>query len=802
MNIITRLLLLSCFYLFLPGILNAQEIPLHSINGLILDSLENKPINFATIKLMSKENILRTSISNADGNFVLEKIPSGRYILSFIHLGYRQYEVPIVIESSNINLPTVLLSSKVSTLEDVNIIKKKVLIDQKIDRIIYNISADPDNKTLDALSIFRKIPYLTVQSNETLLMNGSSSFKVLVNGRKSNVFNQNPADILRGMPAENIESVEVITTPGVKYDAEGVNGIINIILRKIPIGYLGKLTGRYNTPSAGPSVNNTFTLKGKKWGVTEYFAFNNRKTTPMSSEFTRELINQPLSVNQSNLLASRNNMILATAELSYEMDSLNLFTTSLNLNNYYIKHTNTRTIDIYNNSALSHYDVNNNRSLPRGLLDFDLNYQHTFKSNNLAKLTASYQYSNSFSNQRDTNIFSNQINYSMPDYVQSNNAKFVENTIQLDLTVPKRGTELEIGAKAIFRNSSSSYNTFFLNALTHQLVTTADNNFDYIQNVLGAYGSFQFQFLSAQAKIGARIENTVTEANFMNSIGTSVSQNYLTFIPSLLFQFKLGEEGKLNIGYSKSIVRPGIAMLNPFLNRNMTQNQSTGNPFLEPVVYHSIKGSYSIFKEMGFIAGLNYSFANNVIQPVFSQVNDVTKQSFANILSQNRLGVNFSLDYSLKKISSYISFNIAYARLKGDYENVNYENDGYEYSTNIDLGYAITKTFRTGINLNYVSPRVYLQQESKNFVETSLTASKSFLNRKLLLSGYINNPFKKAVNQTSEILTTDYYQWNHSYRYFRQFNISMTYNFGKLKKSIARTDKEIQNNDIATEGRL
>lgn len=280
------------------------------MNGKLIDSLTTRPVAYATIQLLLGEKHLHSTYSSADGSFAFEQLKPGNYELRISAMGFRQLHHKVSLTTGLLDLQAIYLQQSVKSLDEVRISSSKPLVAQKTDRLIYNVTADPDSRTMDALSIFRKIPYLSVQSNENLLMAGSSNFRILVNGRKSAVYNFSPAEVLRSIPAANIDYVEVITSPGAKYDAEGAAGIINIVMKKIPLGYQGRITGRYNTPNAGPSLNNSLSIKGRKWGLAEYFTFNHRRTLPVDGWSLLE--SGPTSVRQGNTIAARSNMVLAS----------------------------------------------------------------------------------------------------------------------------------------------------------------------------------------------------------------------------------------------------------------------------------------------------------------------------------------------------------------------------------------------------------------------------------------------------------------------------------------------------------
>lgn len=774
--------------------LHAQAVS-SGMNGKLVDSLSAKPVAYATIQLLLGEKHLHSTYSSEDGRFVFEKLKPGNYELRISAMGFRPLHHKVSLTTGVLDLQTIYLQQSVKSLDEVRISSSKPLVAQKTDRLIYNVTADPDSRTMDALSIFRKIPYLSVQSNENLLMAGSSNFRILVNGRKSAVYNFSPAEVLRSIPAANIDYVEVITSPGAKYDAEGAAGIINIVMKKIPLGYQGRITGRYNTPNAGPSLNNSLSIKGRKWGLAEYFTFNHRRTLPVDGESLLE--SGPTSVRQGNTIAARSNMVLASGELTYEMDSLNLFSVALSYNGYRIRHKGSRYALIDQGADTQGYELASSRRLPRSAMDIDVNYQHTFRSNRQARLTASYQFADATSTQNDRNIFTFREDFDDYDFTQHNRASGAEHTGQLDLVIPRNETTLEAGLKFIGRRNASSYLTMIdvLGDGNYQQDPDRSNDFNYTQDISSAYAAYEFPLGEVETKVGLRLEHTAVDADF-SRVDRTVKQDYVHLLPAISLMLPMGK-GKLTMNYTKRIERPGINLLNPFLSRNMPLNHSTGNPDLEAVSYHSIKTTYSKFAKLGLIVGLEYGHARNLILPVYNIDQDITLQSYANFGRQQKFGGTLNLTMTvLKKIDMNLNAGGAWVAIKGSYASANYHNDGLEYNFSYDVGYPISKTMRAGVNLNYVSPRIFLQQQVNSFLESSFSLSKSLLKRKLMVSGYVNNPFKKLVRQKTDTYTVDYRLYSNTFRYFRQFNITASFSFGKLKKSLSKIERQIENTDV------
>ena len=271
------ILLLSSFC-FTIGHASAQK---SVIKGTVADSLKNTPLAFVTVSLLDKKNnrLVKNTISNESGSFQFNELQSKSYLLQIVSVGYQPKTVvlksfPLIAEPL-IDLGTIPLAIAVAGMGDVVITStvKKPLVKQEVDRITYDVQADPENSGTSVLDMLRKVPMVSVDATDKIMLKGSSNYKILINGQPSALIAQDPSDIFKAMPASNILRIEIITTPPAKYDAEGLAGIINIITKKkIGDGYNGNISASYNS-IYGPRFNLNGTFKQGKFGANGYIGF-------------------------------------------------------------------------------------------------------------------------------------------------------------------------------------------------------------------------------------------------------------------------------------------------------------------------------------------------------------------------------------------------------------------------------------------------------------------------------------------------------------------------------------------------
>lgn len=228
--------------LILPGYSYAQITG--NVYGTVIDS-SRKPLSLVTVRFFKQNNLqmpLQTTLSKEDGAFQFNKVDTGTYILTFTHTGFAEKKQNIVVTTGvEKQIDPVLLLRVTGTLKEVLVKTQRPLVELADDRIVFNVEDDPASKTETAIDILRKAPFVTVDGEDNIKVNGKTNFKVLLNNRETSMFANNIKEALRGFPGALIAKIEVITNPSAKYDGEGIGGLINIITKKKIVGYNGTL---------------------------------------------------------------------------------------------------------------------------------------------------------------------------------------------------------------------------------------------------------------------------------------------------------------------------------------------------------------------------------------------------------------------------------------------------------------------------------------------------------------------------------------------------------------------------------
>jgi hypothetical protein len=801
------LLTVLCCYFYALAVAQTAA-PSITVKGIAIDSLTNQPQGYVTVALQDAQTKVpvKSNLTKDDGSFEL-KAPAGKaYQLVLAFVGYRTKVINIPSAAGVTNAGKIKLQPSTNQLKEVAVTAVKPLMQQEVDRISYNVAADPESKSVTALDMMRKVPLLTVDANDNIQLKGSGNYKILVNGKESALLAKNPSDVLRSMPGTNIQKIEVITTPPAKYDAEGLAGIINIITTKnADQGYNIGINTRYNTVW-GPGVNLNGTVKEGKFGFSGYAGTGkqNRTTNPYDNSETFYSNNSVLA--QTGAAYYTGNYKYFSGEFSYEIDTLNLLTASLDYNDgKNNQETDGLTATSINDVISQRYYQNNTNNSDYTGLDFGINYQLGFKRSKDQLLTLSYQYSYSPNDQNTHNRFFDTVNYHQPDYTQYNNSGSKEHTVQLDYAQPfSKKFSLEAGGKAIIRNNFSNFRSDTVDSKTDQFLPNGSetNDFKYHQDVYSLYNSYQLKLTKWSAKAGLRLEETDINADF-SSVGQTLNTSYSNLIPSVSIQ-RILTGSSINFGFTERIQRPDITQLNPFIDLSNPQFITTGNPNLRPEINHVFELNYSRYSKGSINAGLSYSFSNNSIQNVTSlktaevngKLDTVTYSTYQNLGSNKSLGLNLNANYPISaKVSFNINGQVSHVWLQGFYNGSLYKNNGYVGNMFASIGYKFAPGYRAGLNAGYFSGNVNLQGQSSYFIFNSYVLSKELLNKAASISLVANNPYSRYWAGKSTTNTPDFSQVNNYNQTYRTFAIRLSYKFGRLNSDIKKNEHGIENDD-------
>ncbi len=692
-------------------------------------------------------------------------------------------------------------TTKAITLKEVSIKADKQIIKQEVDRITYDLQADPQSKMSNVLEMMRKVPFVTVDGSDNIMLKGNASYKILINGKPSSLMERDAKAILRSMPASTIQKIEVYTTPPAKYDAEGLGGIINIITnKKLVDGYNGTLNINERTPT-GPGAGVSFTAKAGKLGLSVFGGGNlndNPSTTTSNARTTTGANPTNLSQQGSTRSDSKNGYM--GSELSYEFNPYNLLSAQLNINGSHNNGLSDQRSVLTQTPGTIAYNIDNDNDGRGKGLDAGVNYQLGFKKDKMRLLTFSYRYFKYTNSSHNDIAFSHRINYTDPDYNQENSGGASEHTGQVDFVKGFKQWTVEAGVKSIFRDNSSDFQSNVFNSGTGNFERNAalSNQYNSTQDILAAYNTWRFATKKIDIKAGVRLEHTTTDADFI-STATAAHQKYLNVLPSVAINMPLSVTSALNLGYSQRLKRPGINKLNPFIDRSNPNFYMAGNPELSRSVVSDLRLGYSLSKKGNLNVSVFYDYGKNLdlLVSTLDPATNITYTTYKNIGSVFGIGNAISFNYPIiKRWDISISTNLMYFELTGPVDGVQSLQRFVTFSSFSSTNYNIDDSWRVGASLgiNGRNP-TGLQGSSNGSVSPSIYGSKQLIKNKLSISASVSNPFTKYRDAVTETKGVNFTQSITNQSYFRTFNFSLNYNFGKLKEAIKKTKRGINNDD-------
>lgn len=833
-------LILLLGMMLLSGMAAAQHTAntYFQVKGVLLDSLTQEGEPYATIKIVKKEapaRALKMMVTDMKGKFQ-EKVPgTGNFVMTISSVGRNTLVKNFSVKPGEklVDFGTMYISDASNELGQVEIVAQKPLVKADIDKIEYNVQDDPDSKSNSVLEMLRKVPLVTVDGEDNIKVNGSSSFKVYVNGKPNNMMSNNPTEVLKSMPANSIKHIEVITNPGPKYDAEGVGGILNIVTVGSGLeGYTATFSGNVSNRGAGGGVFGT--IKSGKLTVSARYNYNYNNQPRSYSGGNRRTISE-INSNSSDLdyhgtNKGRGSFQSGSMEASYDIDTLRLITMSFGLwggGNKSNGETNVLATAPGTTDELYSYMSSSRSKTSWYSIDGGIDYQRLFHVKD-RMLTFSYkintrpQTSDSYSgydyDMDDVAPDWQDFMKRMLDQHNDGSQSTTEHTFQSDYTTPiAKIHTLEAGAKYILRDNSSEddrYERATGQKAEYEPDLDHSSHYKHQNDILAAYLGYGLKWKKLSGRLGVRYEHTIQNVKYLLGRGEDFKKDFDDVVPSASIGWKLTDMSNLRFGYNMRIYRPGIWYLNPYLNDSNPTNISQGNPNLDSEKSHSFNLSYSNFtQKFNINVSMRYSFTNNSIENITELVSDNTLVDKG---LQNPTGkdVLYSTYQNIGKsrgasLSGYVNWNATsstriYMNLYGSYsymeDGKGLKNDGWSLFAYGGAQQTLPHDWRISLNVFGQTPWIMLQGKGSSFFDYGLSVNKSFLKKRLTLSAFASNFFKKYMNNSSTLEDTNFMQESWS-KYSRQrFGVSISYRIGELKASVKKAARTISNDDVKSGG--
>lgn len=796
------------------------------ISGTLIDSVSKQPLDYASVGLYRAGGKvpLTGSITDEKGNFRIDGVKPGNYNLVITFIGYPSKTVgPIQTTNSkpDKNVGQIVVSPGAKTLKEVKVTGQAALIENHIDKLVYNAEKDLTSAGGNASDVLQKVPMVSVDLNGNVAIRGDQNVKVLINGKPSGATAASLSDVLKSIPADQIKTIEVITSPSAKYDAEGSAGIINIITKSSNIqGFSGSFSGGVGTRQNNGNLNlnynkNRFSLSINAGGnltwpqssLSDFSQVFNRPTDTISQRSQgTSLVKRYASISSATASYSFNAFNDITSTFRYTKGGFN--TTTANTTN----HTNANFLNnpdstyLYTSNGYSHNSF--------GGFDWTMDYTHKFKKDG-HNIVLSGEWSQSDIVTDFTDRFSGA--NILPNSQENINGTNNEYTLQADYTNPvSKVLKLEAGGKEIIRRLSADNEVFAFDPSANDFTYDPDNSsvYDYHQEVTAAYTVLTFTLPKSWSILaGGRFENTDI-SGFPSSPGEQdlkpFGTDYQIYIPSLTIQKQLSATQTLKLSYSKRITRPSYQFLDPYRNKSNILSQSQGNVDLSPEVSQTLELNYNTFIKSSLVnASVYYRHITGVIENIATPIPVDTAKGelpqigtllqYRNADMNNSFGFNFFTAINPIKILTIRTNINVYTYNPTPYAAYAY----YFTNTATKVQYSIFLSASVNLDNNWIaemftiqnSPRYTLQGSSPSFSLLAFGVKKQFMNKKAFLGVNVMQPFAEYIHFNSYASSPGFVQSSNFAFPFRSVGLTFGYSFGKLKFSNPQQNK----NDIDQE---
>ncbi|MCY7351397.1 MAG: TonB-dependent receptor [Cytophagaceae bacterium] len=782
------------------------------ITGYVVDSSLTKAVEFASVALYTKatNKPVDGTAANEKGKFTLTRVAAGEYklLVTFIGFNTKTIDNLTIEKGKDVDLGVIKLSPNVKTLDEVTITGQASMIEERVDRLVYNAEKDLTSKGGDAADILRKVPMLTVDLDGNVQLRGSSNIRVLINNKPSTIIASSVADALKQIPADLIKTVEVITSPSAKYDAEGSAGIINIVTKK---NTLQGLTLNLDTGIG---------IRGSNMGLNSNYRKGNLGLS--LGGFGRAFYNKAESSSDQSTLLGGNRILSSqtgkandrglfghyTLGMDYDISKTQSITTSVRYGTRNFLQEQNLMTELYQNSLLlntSDRDVSTKNL--SGTVDVNLDYLRTFKAGQEWSISTLY------SRNDNTNNFDADLLSGIGDLTgrqrNINNSTNQEITLQTDYQTPiKKNQMLEFGGKGIFRQVNSNFQYLFANPSGDfsSEINRPAGSLDYSQNIAAGYVSYTYSTPNKYTfKLGTRYEYTTIDAKTREA-GNIAIPAYGNLVPSINVSKSLKAGTTLKAAYNRRIQRPGIQQLNPNVNAANPQNISVGNPDLRPELTDNFELSLSTSIKKTYLNMSVFSrFTNNAISQVripSDSLPGALITTFQNIGHQQTYGVNVFANTNITpKWTLSGGIDLYYAYLQGQTPGLNGQTVTVSNSGVVIGGRLMSQLqLKNGWGLQAFGGmrgnQVQLQGTQGSFYMYSLGVRKDFNSKKGSVGIAAENFLANGMRIRTALNSPTFSQVNTNQLMNQNLKVTFSYKIGKMTMQAPRHKKSVSNDDV------
>lgn len=777
------------------------------VKGTVVDAETNEALEFATIAIYNSadKSLLDGGITDAEGKFSIGvKARSINVEIEYLGFEKKVFE-NLTFEKGKpvIDLGSIEMSAGGIALDEVEVTAERSELQFALDKRVFNVGKDLSSSGGSAQEILDNIPSVSVGVEGEVELRGSSNVRILVNGRPSGLLGLGDNNGLRNIQSNMIERIEIVTNPSSKYEAEGMAGIINIVLKKEKAkGFNGSFElsgGEPTTYGVGANINyrqdnlnwfinanaNRRTSPGGGTNYQEFYTANGTNVSLNERRFGRDAVGYSIR-GGSDYYISDKEVITASFLYKHSKDDNNNYVI---YRDSFFENTPTRRLTEDDFDYYTYRSDNEQELDPT--IEFALNYDKKFSGKG-HNLKASFSYQDNVeteSSDISENIYFNDKVFQEDVFLQRSSNEEGQNSwrTQLDYTRPfdNKG-KLELGALGNFRNIDNDFQVESFIDGAYVIDPNYTNNFVYRENIAAAYANYGREYQKFSYQVGLRGETSFisTELKTTNEVN---DRTYTNLFPSAFAGYKLSETNSIQASYSRRIRRPRFFDLNPFFSLTDNRNFFSGNPNLDPEYTDSYEISHLKYWEKGNIGtSIYYRNTTDRITRILTRVDGSDNETVRrpeNIGTEQNYGLEFVWGYNgIKNLRLDGSLNGYRFDINGQAENGSaLTAQAYTWDAKLNTRLTFWKKANVQMRLNYRAPRKSIQGERKSVTSINLAASKDFLNDNLTVTlsirDLLNNRRRQSTVESPTYFGESDFQWRP-----RTFSATINYRIN-MKKS-------------------
>lgn len=824
-------LLLLLITLFIPFIVSAQQ---GQLQVLVVEESSQDPILGASVSLLdpSTQQQIQGRQTNSSGTALFSDIKPGNYIFRITYVGMLDHLIDEVIIPADqlIDLGKIGMIEGGNQLSEVVVQGRVASLQLGIDKKVFDASQSIVSVGGTAQDLLGNVPTLQVDSDGSISMRGSTSVKILIDGKESAMAGSDVNRLLQSLPADAIDRVELITNPSAKYDAEGQSGIINIILKKnVRTGLNGSANasvGSFNSYNAGVMLN----YRNEKFNYFGNYSFRDGENRGEGSVRTVQLIDG-IETDKSEITSSESSSFRRGINNSFRLgtDYYASEKTTLSLGANISFRDNKRGEDMYytyiNRPSYGDFSPRTSRQKEKDFgYDIKFDYKRLLKKDG-EELTANITYGHD--KEDGVNEYHQTYNVPIQPELRRNNTTYERGqnwNFQLDYVLPLGDNhKFEAGYRGILRKSDESQ-------LSERLVSgvfvpdyEVSNAFDMNSGVHAIYANYQ-RMLSSRIgmQIGVRAEDAYLKTTIESfdpdriSLGTHYVEgklDYFRIYPSLFLTYDINEDGdKVQLSYSRRVQRPRGWQVNPFVDVSDETNFRQGNPNLLPEDIHAAELSYAKFySKWNFLTSAYFRRVNDMTQPFQYDESDPIAAIYlkdnpnATFMRWENVGARNNAGFELVSKINMLSWWDITANLNAFYFNVKpipkfdvRETNGFSWNGNLTTNFKVAKATSFQLRGDYRAPMNTLQGKMKAMKGMDIAVKQDVLQGKGSILFNVRDVFNTRGFGGESYLPARYSEFHHRWSK-RTFNISFSYRFGLQDLNKNKRNNTTDNNSFTEE---